>query len=58
MKKRYLNNYIIKSKVRGLYWNNNVGWVSLSLATRYSKQEFEKFLYLPCEAIGWVKERK
>ena len=47
--------YVIKSKVKGLYWHNVVGWVDLKSATRFAKEEIDKFLYLPCEAIGWRK---
>ena len=52
-----MNNYIIKGK-NNLYWNNNVGWVNIEMATRFSKEETNKFLYLPVEAIGWKKLEK
>lgn len=53
-----MNNYIIKSRKRGLYWNNNIGWVNKQMATRFSKEETKKFLYLPVEARGWEKLEK
>jgi hypothetical protein len=49
------NNYIIKSKVKGLYWSNKLGWTEKQLATIFSKEEKQKFLYLPVEALGWVE---
>ena len=52
------DNYLIKSKFKGLYWNNNIGWVNIEMATRFSKEETEKFLYLPVETIGWKKLSK
>jgi hypothetical protein len=46
--------YVIKSK-NGLYWNNEYGWGNLKGATRFSKEETEKFMYLPVDTKGWVK---
>ena len=35
-----MNNLIIVSRVKGLYWNNNIGWIDdIALATKFSKKE-------------------
>jgi len=51
--------YVIKSKrclaVDALYWNNKYGWGDLEGATRFSKEETEKFMYLPVDAKCWEK---
>jgi hypothetical protein len=48
-----MKKYLIYNKVNKLYWNNEIGWVDRKSATKFTKEETQKYIYLPLNSI-WI----
>lgn len=49
-----MTKFIIYNKSNKLYWNNKMGWVNRESATKFTKKETQKYIYLPLNS-KWIK---